>query len=182
MYRNIIAVDKDTGEVLDKVPVYCPQKTYNSFSKTGYSVFSHVALERISESDLEGVTLRVLLRLISTISDGNTIAVNQSELAKVMGIQKSHFSRSVKILIEKEILVENIHKIGRCKTYQLNPNYAWRGSNEAHQEAINNYSQHERLSRLSKTIGADTVIENDDVIVTITATIQPKVSKGNSQN
>ena len=181
-YRNIVAMDADTGEILDKMPVYSPKKIHSLFGKMGFLIISNNALTMLAESDLDGGAMRVLLCILSKVQDKNLIAINQSELAEVMGMQKSNFSTAMKKLVEKGIINENMHKIGRSKTYNLNPNYAWRGSNEAHQEAINNHSRYEQLSRLSKNIETDTVIENDDVIVTITAKIQSKVSKGNSQN
>ena len=174
-YRDLIATDKVTGEVLDRFPVYCPKKAHSFFSNVGFSIVSHSALEMLSESDLDGVTLKVLLRLISTMGMENLIAINQSELANMMGLRKSHFSRSMKVLVEREIILENQEKIGRSKTYRLNPNYAWRGNTTSHIEALENYEDNRvRSTEVSK------VVEDDDL--TVTVTVKRNKAVGNNTN
>lgn len=83
------------------------------------------SLDILFESNLDEVTLKVLLGLISMIDSKNLIVINQSQLSQAMGIQKAHFSRAIKILIDKEIILENTEKVGRSKTYYVNPNFGW---------------------------------------------------------
>ena len=89
------------------------------------------SLEILFQSNLDEVTLKVLLGLISTIDTENLIVVNQLKLAKEMGVQKSCFSRAIEILIGKGIILENMHKkVGRSKTYYVNPNFGWTDNTE----------------------------------------------------
>lgn len=178
-YLNIVATNAKTGEVLDRLPVYCPKKVKSFFSDEGFLFVANNALVMLSDSDLDGVTIKVLLRLISTMEMENLIAVNQSELAEMMGIAKSQFSRSMKTLIEHEIILENPNKVGRFKTYQLNPKYAWRGSTKNHIEAIESYEDDRaRNTKVSKVIETDAVT----VTTTVTTTVESKIPVGNSSN
>ena len=178
-YRDLIVTDKHTGEILDRLPVYSPKKAHSLFSDVGFSVVSHSALIMLAESDLDGVTIKVLLRLISTMGMENLIAVNQSELAEGMGLRKSHFSRSMKTLTERGIILENPEKIGRTKTYRLNPYYAWRGNTKEHIKALEEYED-----TTNKNTQVSNVIETDAVTVTttVTTTVQAKTPPLNSQN
>lgn len=176
-YRDLTVTDNKTGEVLDRLPIYCPKKLHSSFSTRGFSSVAHDALIMLAESDLDGVTIKVLIRLIASMGMENLIAVNQSELAKGMGLHKSNFSKAVRTLLEREIIIENSEKIGRTKTYRLNPNYAWRGSTKNHIEAIENYEDNRTKStKVSKTV------EAGNVTVTLTATIEQHQPVGNSTN
>ena len=177
-HRNLIVMDADTGDVLDQMPVYCPKKT-KSFFTDGFFFMSLNAAIMLANSNLDGVTIKVLLRLIGTMEMENVIAVNQTELAEEMGILKSQFSRSVKILVEQGVLVENPRKSGRFKTYKLNPKYAWRGSNKDHAAAI---EKHE--DTINESTQTSNVIETDAVTVTttVTTTVQAKKPPLNNQN
>ena len=54
-----------------------------------------------------------------------------------LGIQKANVSRAIKALIENEIILEG-PKIGRSKTYRLNPSYGWKGTVRNHDKALRN--------------------------------------------
>jgi len=61
--------------------------------------------------------------------------INQSELAKSMGMRQPHVSRAIKRLLEMEILLEG-PKAGPLRTYRLNPNFGWKGSAKNHQNVV----------------------------------------------
>jgi DNA-binding transcriptional regulator GbsR (MarR family) len=65
----------------------------------------------------------------------NLIAINQSELATMIGINRSHFSRAIKKLLAEGIIIEGA-KLGQHKSYRLNAYYGWKGSTENHNIAL----------------------------------------------
>ena len=178
-FRNLIVTDKTTGEKLDGIPVYCPPKKHSPLGKEGFVIVGQLsAAKTLAKSDLDGVALRVLWQIISEIGMNKYINLNQSRSAKEMGLAPSHFNRALKQLIAAEIIIENfIAEHG--KTYSLNPIYGWKGSPKAHLEALEEYEDRQhRSTKVSKVIETDSV----EVTTTVTTTIKPKISVGNSRN
>jgi hypothetical protein len=128
-------IDLDTGEITNGIFIYCPKKQHSSFSRGGFVVMSQERTEALADSDLDGTTLRVLLKLIGILDMDNLIAINQSEIAVQMKLQRSHFSRAIKKLLAEEILIEGA-KLGQHKSYRLNAYYGWKGSTENHNSAL----------------------------------------------
>jgi hypothetical protein len=149
-------IDLDTGEITNGIFVYCPRKQHSSFSRGGFVVMSQVRTEALADSGLDGTTLRVLLKLIGILDMDNLIAINQSEIAAQMRLQKSHFSRAIKKLLAEEILIEGA-KLGQHKSYRLNAYYGWKGSTENHNAALE--SDPVPLSDRMKQSGIESVID-----------------------
>ena len=176
--RNLIVTDKNTGEVLDRLPVYCPKKDKSLFSDVGFLGVSLNAAKVLSDYKIGETGFRVLLRIVSETGMDNKININQSDLAKQMGLARSNFNRSLKQLIELEIILED-KKEGKSKAYCLNPKYAWRGSTRNHVEALEEYE-----NNINESTQASNVIETDAVTVTttVTTTVQAKKPPLNNQN
>ena len=132
---DLATVDLNTGDVKDGVFVYCPKKQHSSFSRGGFMVLSQERSDMLANSDLEKTDFRVLLKLIGILDMDNLIAINQSKIAANMGLQKQHFSRSIKKLLAEKILIEGA-KLGQHKSYRLNSYYGWKGSTENHNNAL----------------------------------------------
>jgi hypothetical protein len=132
---DLATVDLNTGDVKDGVFIYCPKKQHSSFSRGGFMVLSQERSDMLANSDLEKTDFRVLLKLIGILDMDNLIAINQSEIAANMGLQKQHFSRSIKKLLAEGILIEGA-KLGQHKSYRLNSYYGWKGSTENHNAAL----------------------------------------------
>ena len=132
---DLATVDLNTGDVKDGVFIYCPKKQHSSFSRGGFMVLSQERSDMLANSDLEKTDFRVLLKLIGILDMDNLIAINQSEIAANMGLQKQHFSRSIKKLLAEGILIEGA-KLGQHKSYRLNSYYGWKGSTENHNNAL----------------------------------------------
>ena len=75
------------------------------------------------------------MKLIAILDMDNLIAINQTELANEMGLQRPNFSRSIKKLLSEEIIIEGA-KLGQHKSYRLNAHYGWKGSTENHADAL----------------------------------------------
>jgi hypothetical protein len=62
-------------------------------------------------------------------------------------MQRPHVNRSIKRLVTLGALLES-PKIGRSRTYKLNPVYGWKGSGKEHQKAL-------RTAEKAKAAGFD---------------------------
>ncbi len=123
-------VDQVTGEIIG-TPMLIPpkpQKHKDPWMKIMLPGIDLLALDK----DLTGEDYRVLLAYMKKLDWDNYLRVSQTELAKYLGMQKSHFSRSTRKLVEKEILIEG-PKIGRQKTFRLSPNIGWKGDPDDHE-------------------------------------------------
>ena len=174
----MMAVDKQTGEVLDGFPMYCQRKKHSSFSKEGFSFMSNSGMKMLAKGNLGEVALRLLLWIVSEMEMENNISLNQSQVAQEMGLDRSSINRALKKLIAERIVFEE-SKIGRSKNYRLNPHYGWKGSTTDHIKAIEKYEDStNRSNQISNIIETDAV----EVTTTVITSVKPKVSKGNSQN
>jgi hypothetical protein len=119
-------------------------------------VMSQERSDMLAHSDLDGRTFRVLHKLIAILDMDNLIAINQSEIAASMGLDKSNFSRAIKKLLTEKILIEGA-KLGQHKSYRLNAYYGWKGSTENHNAALE--SDPIPLSDRMKQSGIESVID-----------------------
>jgi hypothetical protein len=149
-------IDLDTGEITNGIFVYCPKKQHSSFSKGGFMVMSQERSDMLAHSDLDGTTFRVLHKLIAILDMDNLIAINQSDLASQMGLQKQNLGRAIKKLLAEEILIEGA-KLGQHKSYRLNAYYGWKGSTENHNAALE--SDPVPLSDRMKQSGIEGVVD-----------------------
>ena len=92
------------------------------------------AFEEIAKDpEMTGETYRVLMYLYSKLDFENFIQQSQKEIGEGLGIRKENISRAMKMLIQKQIVLEG-PKVGRSKCYRLNPNYGWKGKVKTLQE------------------------------------------------
>lgn len=80
---------------------------------------------------------RVFLALLADLDYENYIQVPQIEIAKKLEMQKTNVSRAVKGLLELSVILEG-PKVGRSKTYRLNPSFGWKGTVSNHSKALKN--------------------------------------------
>lgn len=132
--KRVRGVDADTGEMLDYVPMLVLQKRRNGF-KEGWLAMAQTALEQLATSDLRGEDLRVLMLLMARLDFDNLIQVPQVEIADKLGMHKQHVNRSIQRLVELGCLLQG-PRVGRSRTYRLNPNFGWKGSAKSHHEAL----------------------------------------------
>ena len=153
---DLATVDLNTGDVKNGVFVYCPKKQHSLFSGEGFVVMSQLRSDMLANSDLDGTTFRVLFKLISILDMDNLIAINQTELASEMRLQRPNFSRAIKKLLTEQILIEGA-KLGQHKSYRLNAYYGWKGSTENHANALE--ADPIPLSDRMKQSGIESVID-----------------------
>jgi DNA-binding transcriptional ArsR family regulator len=134
-FRDLEIYDKRTGEKLDGLPTLCRSRQWNGFGDRWLAMSMDAALEIALDERIQGQDLRVFLVLLSKLDYENWLRVCQADLAAALGMHKGHVSRSIKRLLDAEILLEG-PKVGTSKTYRLNPAYGWRGSAKKHREAL----------------------------------------------
>jgi hypothetical protein len=132
--KRVSSVDMDTGEILDYSLVAMQHKIPNGFAG-GWVAMAQGAMEMLAASDLRGDDLRVLLLLMARLDFENLISLEQTAVAEKLGMLRPNVNRSIKRLVEIGCLLEG-PKIGRSRTYKLNPTYGWKGSGKEHQKAL----------------------------------------------
>lgn len=146
--ENGEAVDPQTGELYDRYFVaVLPKRPRNGFSD-GWVAMSQSAVLQIAKSNLGQDALRVFLALSAHLDFNNLIQICQADVANTLGMQRQNVQRAIKKLLAAEIILEG-PRIGKHRSYRLNPGYGWKGSARAHREALEKQTK-ERQERRSK--------------------------------
>ena len=88
------------------------------FSKKARAIHRSLA----TDTELDGVDLRVFLYLTSCLDFENFLQVPQVEIAEALGRRRAHISRSMAKLKAKGVIIAG-PKVGRAAVWRLNPNY-----------------------------------------------------------
>lgn len=132
--RKVTQVDLETGEDLGGFVAVIRPKQKSSFQR--HFTMNQAALLTIA-NELNHDQMRVLMALLADLDYENYIQVAQIDIAKALRMQKTHVSRAVKNLIEFGIIIEG-PKIGRSRTYRLNPQFGWKGTVSNHRKVLKN--------------------------------------------
>ena len=145
--REVDEVDKNTGEVKSTIYVERARKPQgNGFGEEWFAM-NQAALDAISESDLHGREFRVLFKLLKRLNYENHIPVVQSEIAEELKLDRGDVSKAIKRLLALEV-IERGPKMGRCHSYILSVDFAWKGKGYAHREALRRKRQQELDERM----------------------------------
>lgn len=82
------------------------------------------------DKEVRGAPRSVLDMMMSMMDFENFIGIDQSFIAKELNMEKASVSRAIKVLVDKKILIKG-PKYARMNSYNLNPDYAWRGTVES---------------------------------------------------
>ena len=132
--RRVTQIDLETGEDLGGFVAVIRPKRKSSFQR--HFTMNQAALLTIA-NELNHDQMRVLVALLADLDYENYIQVAQIDIAEALNMQKTHVSRAVKNLLEFGIVIEG-PKIGRSKTYRLNPQFGWKGTVTNHKKALKN--------------------------------------------
>lgn len=133
MQRTLRQFDLDTGEILDGFIAVIQPKQHNGFS--GWFAMNQSALKAIRQAGLQGRDYDVLFCLLECLDFENLIQVSQQDIANELQMERTHVNRSIKRLVELGLILEG-PKVGRSRTYRLNPGFGWKGSAKHHREAL----------------------------------------------
>jgi DNA-binding transcriptional ArsR family regulator len=122
--RRYGMVDKETGEVVDALPMLVPRRR-----KLGEGFFMglQAAFVTLAQRKLTHDACRVLFFFLGRMEYENHIRVTQSEVVAKLGMDKSRVSRAIKVLVEQGIVAPTEEKMGRSVFYKVNSEYVWRG-------------------------------------------------------
>ncbi len=132
--RKVTQVDLETGEDLGGFVAVIRPKQKSSFER--HFTMNQAALKIIA-TELNHEQTQVLMMLLADLDYENYIQVAQIDIAESLGMKKPNVSKAVKNLIEFGIILEG-PKIGRSKTYRLNPQFGWKGTVSNHKKALKN--------------------------------------------
>ncbi|WP_225382647.1 helix-turn-helix domain-containing protein, partial [Escherichia coli] len=127
-------VDLETGEDLGGFVAVIRPKQKSSFER--HFTMNQAALKIIA-TELNHEQTKVLMMLLADLDYENYIQVAQIDIAESLVMKKSAVSRAIRHLLEFGIILEG-PKIGRSKTYRLNPQFGWKGTVSNHKKALKN--------------------------------------------
>lgn len=136
--RGYGLVDKQTGEVVDAIPILVPRR-----HKLGTGFFMGIqeafvdlartcrkdknAEDEEDRKDLSADAWRILFFLLGRLEYENHLRVGQSEIVRALDMHKSSVSRALRQLTRRGILKPTGEKAGRSSFYKLDTDLAWRG-------------------------------------------------------
>lgn len=131
-------VDKETGEYYESYVAVIQPKRRNGFTQ-GWVAMAQNALEYLAENRkiLGEEGFAVFGKLMGRMDTENYIQINQTELSKELDMQRPNVNRAIKKLMSISIILEG-PKVGRCRTYRLNPHMGWKGPSKGHHKALKN--------------------------------------------
>jgi aromatic ring-cleaving dioxygenase len=130
--RDITQIDRETGEELGGFVAVIRPKQKSAFQR--HFTMNQAALLTIA-NELNHDQMRVLMALLADVDYENYIQIAQIDIATALNMQKTNVSRAIKHLISFEIILEG-PKVGRSKTYRLNPHFGWKGTVSNHKKAL----------------------------------------------
>jgi predicted transcriptional regulator len=132
--KRITQIDLETGEDLGGFVAVIRPRQKSSFQR--HFTMNQAALITIA-NELNHDQMRVLMALLADLDYENYIQIAQIDIAEALKMQKTHVSRAIKNLLEFGIIMEG-PKVGRSKTYRLNPQFGWKGTVTNHKKALRN--------------------------------------------
>jgi predicted DNA-binding transcriptional regulator len=114
--------DTKTGE-----KIYAVVEVRRDYIQEEYfCMFQQSARAIAKDRDFTYEDLRLLHLLYGYLDIKNYISVSQMDIANELNMQKQNVNRSIKILLEKGIILKG-PKVGKSWTYILNANYGYKG-------------------------------------------------------
>ena len=142
--KFITQVDPETGEIEWFCRVKPPKK---KITGGAWVASFQDSLTWIAQQGLTGEQLSVFLAMVGKMDFDNFIRFSQTDLAEKLGVKQSQVSRSIKKLLELDIICEG-PRAGLCKTYMLNPNIGMKGKQK--KQKIIDYQAMKRAREMEK--------------------------------
>jgi len=122
--KKLAMVDLETGEVVNGIPMYVQAKV--KWKEGFFMAIQEAFIQIAKDKDLNGRPTAILMYLFGKLGFENYICVQQREISESLKIHKADVSKSIKLLIEKRIILPG-PKLGRTTSYRLNSEYGWKG-------------------------------------------------------
>ena len=152
---EIIAYNKNTGEIVEGVPVLCGVK-HNPYAK-GWVMNNQEALEIIAkDKEITGRIHRILWFLVARLDFENWIQISQKEICEELSMRKEDVSSGIKLLERKRILLRG-PKVGRSYSFRINPDFGWKGD----VKNLNDYRKQREDQWIKKQKGKTAKVDKD---------------------
>lgn len=134
--KKIVQWDQQTGEVIEGLVAYVVPRIKNGFTG-GWMALANNAGATIAQhrKELGEEGMAVLWMLTSRLDFENRLVLNQAEIGRELGMHRQSIQQAIKRLIGIGILLEG-PKIGQNRSYQLNPEFGWKGSAKNHLKTL----------------------------------------------
>ena len=104
MNKHIEQIDRETGEVMQGCMVYIPYRP--KMKERWFMAFQDTFEELAKDPELTLEPKNVLLFLFSKLDFENFIQLSQVDIGEGLGMHKQHVSRAMKLLTDKQIILE----------------------------------------------------------------------------
>lgn len=121
--RKHQVVDTESGEIIPSILLHRPKWKGEKFLMIFQDAFAYIAKDKTLTLE----TKNVLLYLLSRLDFENFVLVPHVEIAQELGMKRPNVSRAVKVLVEKNIIVEG-PKVNRSRGFRLNHRFGWKGT------------------------------------------------------
>ena len=98
--KKLGTIDLETGEILEGIPVYVKAKV--KWSEGWFMGIQEAFLKLAKDKEINGYPRRILDYLFGKLGFENYICIQQKEIAEELGINKTHVSTGIKLLLQKE--------------------------------------------------------------------------------
>ena len=151
--KKISFVDKETGEYFESTVAVIQPRRRNGFQSGGWAAMAQTALEYLAANRkvLGEEGFAVFMSLAAQMDMENYIQINQTKVGQALGMRQSNVNRAIRRLVDLGVVLQG-PKVGRSRTYRLNPHVGWKGSAAKHREEVRR-SAH--LSLVSDAPGRD---------------------------
>jgi len=121
-------IDPSTGQTYDGFAI--PRREPHPYAEQGFVKMVQPMLRALAcDPDLGAEAHRVFHLVLSQLSFGGVTPVNQTALAKDLGIARPSVARAIRLLVDKGILLKSdAAGAGRPCAYALNPMYGYKGT------------------------------------------------------
>lgn len=133
---TVEGVDPRTGEVVEGVFAFLPNKHKSPFGRDWFAV-AQDALNFLAQNRrfLGEEGFAVFCALASRLDFENYILINQAQVAREMGMDRGNVNKAIKRLESLGILSRG-PKSGVSPTFMLNPKVGWKGRGKNHFNAL----------------------------------------------
>ena len=154
--RRITQTDTKTGETLMGLVAYFAPKRQNGFHE-GWFAMAQEAL-KVLKTFTHLDDFRVLVALLEQLDYENLILASQADIARDLDMSSAQVNRAIKRLVEVGAILKG-PKHGITCSYQLNPEFGWKGSAKNHVEALDEHRK--QRMKAAKITGVVTTPESE---------------------
>lgn len=139
--RKRVVIDTSDGQEYYTAVDLSRKVSRSPFGKR-WCKMSLAGYDRLAQFDFTLTDVRVLFTVLSSMENAHQVYVNQASIARHIKSYPPHVSKSLKRLVELDILRKTPGTMGKFTIYHLNPRFAWYGGdNEQHFKSLKEWDR-----------------------------------------